>query len=422
MKTFMLGWEFPPLISGGLGTACYGLTKAMGKLGTDIIFVLPKAGKSQYSEHLTVFDTESDLLTQLPELKNVKFFSIHSHLRPYINPQTFRAAGQSSHSSMRFESLFSAAPGFSDHYGGDLYHQVMHYADRAGKIASTQQFDIIHAHDWMTFPAGAKIAKMAGKPFVAHVHSTEFDRSGDNVNQGVYEIERAGMHAADRIIAVSNFTRQKVINQYGISQEKIDVVYNGIDLSEPVPQHICDGEKIEKVVLFLGRVTMQKGPDYFVNVAKRVLDKRDNVKFIIAGKGDMTQRIINRSAELGIGHKVLFAGFVGGELVHRAYQMADLFVMPSVSEPFGIVPLEALRHRVPVIISKQSGISEILTNALKVDFWDIDEMANQIISVLKYPALHYCLSEYGRDEATRFTWDSAAACVHKVYEKMLVSA
>src|SRR3989339_1028565 len=414
MKTFMLGWEFPPLISGGLGTACYGLTKAMGKFGTDIIFVLPKAGKSHYTEHLTVFDTESDLLSQLPELKNVKFFAIHSNLRPYANPMTFKADGQSLHSSMRFESLFSTAPGFSDHYGGDLYNQVMHYADRASKIALTQEFDIIHAHDWMTFPAGAKIAQMAGKPFVAHVHSTEFDRSGDNVNQGVYDIERAGIHAADRIIAVSNFTRQKVINHYGVSPEKVDVVYNGIDLSEPVPQYVCGDEKIEKVVLFLGRVTMQKGPDYFVNVAKRVLDKMENVKFIIAGKGDMTQRIITRAAELGIGHKVLFAGFVGGEMVHRAYQMADLFVMPSVSEPFGLVPLEALRHRVPVIISKQSGISEILTNALKVDFWDIDEMANQIISVLKYPALHYCLSEYGRGEVARFTWDEAAVRVQKV--------
>src|SRR3989339_1814893 len=414
MKTFMLGWEFPPLISGGLGTACYGLTKAMGKLGTDIVFVLPKAGKTAYTEHLTVFDTESDLLAQFPELLNVKFFAIHSKLRPYVNPRTFEISGETSHSSTRFESLFSAMPEFSDHYGDDLYRQVMHYAHRAGKIASTQQFDVIHAHDWMTFHAGELISKTEGKPFVAHVHSTEFDRSGEHVNQDVYDIERAGMHAADRIITVSNFTRQKVINHYGISPEKIDVVYNGIDLSEPVPQHVCDNEKIDKVVLFLGRVTMQKGPDYFVNVAKRVLDKMENVKFIIAGKGDMTQRIITRAAELGIGHKVLFAGFVGGELVHKAYQMADLFVMPSVSEPFGLVPLEALRHRVPVIISKQSGISEILTNALKVDFWDIDEMANQIISVLRYPALHHCLSEYGRGEVARFTWDEAAVRVQKV--------
>ncbi|GAH90104.1 unnamed protein product, partial [marine sediment metagenome] len=248
-------------------------------------------------------------------------------------------------------------------------------------------FDIVHAHDWMTYPAGIAVSAISGKPLIVHVHSTEFDRSGENINQMIYDIERQGMEWADKVIAVSYFTRNIIISRYGISGEKVEVVYNGVERNGNWSLAETGIGKDERIVLFLGRITMQKGPEYFLQAAKKVLDVMDNVKFVMAGAGDMMHRAVEMAAELGIGQKVLFTGFLHGEDVQKIYKMADLYVMPSVSEPFGIAPLEALDNDVPVIISKQSGVSEVLMHALKVDFWDVDEIANKIIAVLKYPPL-----------------------------------
>jgi glycosyltransferase involved in cell wall biosynthesis len=265
---------------------------------------------------------------------------------------------------------------------------------------------------------------MSGKPLVVHVHSTEFDRSGEHVNQAIYDFERQGMHTADKVLAVSNYTRNLIIDRYSVPAEKIGVVYNGVDCdanqSYKPAQVRPDGD--DKIVLFLGRITMQKGPEYFLAAAKKVLEVMDNVKFIMAGAGDMLQHTVELAAQLGIGHKVLFAGFLHGEDVKKAYQMADLYVMPSVSEPFGIAPLEALHENVPVLISKQSGIAEALTHALKVDFWDINEMANKMISVLKHPPLHATLRKNGLFEAHKFRWEDSAAKVKSIYKNMLASA
>jgi len=289
------------------------------------------------------------------------------------------------------------------------------------RVAETEEFDVIHAHDWMTFPAGIAVAARSGKPLVVQVHSTEFDRSGEHVNQYVYDIERHGMHAAKTIIAVSNYTRNIIINRYGVPPEKVEVVYNGVEFNgrmdtsyqRPWP---------DKTVLFLGRVTMQKGPEYFLFAAKRVLEKLNDVKFVMAGDGDMLYRSIELAANLGIGHKVFFTRFLRGADVDRAYQMADLYVMPSVSEPFGIAPLEALQHNVPVLVSKTSGIAETFRNALKVDFWDINEMANKMVAVLKYPPLQEMLRIEGRKEALRFRWEDSAARVNEIYHKTLSMA
>ncbi|MHC4126545.1 MAG: glycosyltransferase family 4 protein [Planctomycetota bacterium] len=306
-------------------------------------------------------------------------------------------------------------------YGGDMYTEVYRYALLAAKVASQEQFDIVHAHDWMTYPAGIAVSAISGKPLIVHVHSTEFDRSGENVNQVIYDIERTGLHAADKIIAVSSYTRNLIISRYGVSEDKIEVVHNGVERSGNGNWALAETgiKKDEKIVLFLGRITMQKGPEYFLGAAKKVLEVMDNVKFVMAGSGDLMHQAVEMAAGLGIGHKVLFTGFLRGEDVQQIYKMADLYVMPSVSEPFGIAPLEALDNDVPVIISKQSGVSEVLTHALKVDFWDTTEIANKIVAVLKYPPLQMTLKNYGNYEVRKLRWkDSADKCA-RIYKETL---
>jgi len=307
----------------------------------------------------------------------------------------------------------------SGNYQGDVLSAAQQYAKLALRLCRTRKFDVIHAHDWMTYPAGMALARVTGKPLVVHIHSTEFDRSGEHVHQAVYDIERRGMHAAIRVIAVSELTKNIVTSRYAVDNTKVEVVYNGIESNE-TPR--LDGLKVragDKIVLFLGRITMQKGPEYFIAAAKRVLEKMDNMKFLVAGSGDMARRMIELAAEMGIGHKVLFTGFLRGKDVERVFQMADLYVMPSVSEPFGIAPLEALANGTPALISKQSGVSEVLTHALKVDFWDVDEMANKIVAVLRHPPLRQTLMEHGELDVRRLTWEGAAERCLQVYRSVI---
>ena len=307
-----------------------------------------------------------------------------------------------------------------EHYGGDMYAEIHRYAASAVRLAIEEDFDVIHAHDWMTYPAGIAVAAISGKPLVIHVHSTEFDRSGENVNQMIYDIERRGMHAAQKIIAVSYLTRNIILTRYGILGEKVEVIYNGVEQNgeNRMAFNKVGIRNDEKIVLFLGRITMQKGPEYFLMAARKVIEEIENVKFVMAGTGDMMHRIIEMAAQLGIGHKVLFTGFLRGDDVQKVYQMADLYVMPSVSEPFGIAPLEALNHDVPVLISKQSGVAEVLTHVLKVDFWDVNEMANKIVAVLKYPPLQLTLREHGNFEVRRLRWAGAAEKCLRVYREV----
>jgi glycosyltransferase involved in cell wall biosynthesis len=421
MKVFMLGWEFPPLISGGLGTACYGLVKAMSDSGTEIIFVLPKTGDFNRGRGVRMFSTEGYIRTgELSNFKNVRFRAISSTLRPYghsMNLEDFRREGNKDYT----HTWLCDPSNNVQIYGRDIYEQIHRYARKAEEIASLEDFDVIHAHDWMTYPAAVAVARASGKPLVTHVHSTEFDRSGENVNQIIYDIERQGMHTADRVVAVSNYTRNIVTNRYGLSPEKVEVVYNGVENNNGDYSRTASN-KPGKIVLFLGRMTMQKGPEYFIAAAKKVLDKINNVKFIMAGDGDMTTRMIEYAAWLGIGHKVFFTRFLRGADVDRAYRLADLYVMPSVSEPFGIAALEALRNDVPVLISKQSGVCEVLKNALKVDFWDINQMANKMAAVLKHAPLGETLRKNSRAETERFRWEDSAARVNKIYERLLACA
>lgn len=430
----MLGWEFPPFITGGLGTACYGLTKAMDELGVEVIFVLPKIVESQYTTHvklLTPAAKANPSSFTLSELKNVKFRTLDSPLQPYTTPDIYRQRIEETLRQKRKlhgSGITSASQIMGGmNYAGDMYAEIHRYAALVAELAKNEGFDIVHAHDWMTYPAGIVAAAISGKPLVVHVHSTEFDRSGEHVNQMIYNIERQGMERADRVVAVSHYTRSIIIGRYGISGDKVEVVHNGVERDNnnnndnDWPLTETGIQKDEKIVLFLGRITMQKGPEYFLMAAKKVLEVMDNVKFVMAGSGDLMHQTVEMAAGLGIGQKVLFTGFLRGEDVQRIYKMADLYVMPSVSEPFGIAPLEALNHDVPVIISKQSGVSEVLTHALKVDFWDVNEIANKIVAVLKYPPLQVTLRDYGGSEVRKLRWkDSAAKCI-RIYEEMLVS-
>ena len=435
MKVFMLGWEFPPFISGGLGTACYGLTKAMDRLNIKVTFVLPRMVESRYATHVKLLSPASlsnlgNISTsfQIDQMENVTFRTVNSLLQPYSTPGSYQQRfGESIGQDTKLfcgQSSFLAGPTGGFDYSGDMYSEVHRYARVASELAKHDEFDVIHAHDWMTYPAAIEVAKVSGRPLVVHVHSTEFDRSGENIHQMIYDIERAGMHAADKIIAVSYYTRNIIISRYGVSGDKVEVVHNGVERNGNRGFELSETgiEKDERLVLFLGRITMQKGPEYFLQAAKRVLEVMDDVKFVMAGSGDMMHRTIEMAAELGIGNKVLFTGFLCGDDVQRIYQAADLFVMPSVSEPFGLVPLEALDNDVPVIISKQSGVSEVLTHALKVDFWDIDEMANKIVAVLKHTPLRLTLQNQGNFEVRKLRWKDSAVKCGNIYEEMLVTA
>lgn len=429
IRVFMLGWEFPPFISGGLGTACYGLTRAMDQLGVKVTFVLPKTVESEYVTHVKLLSprsckTPGSRQSTDCDLTNVIFKTIASPLQAYATPESYNERLEE---SLRLraemgENQTGDDLGRGGDYGGDMYREIRRYATMAVRLARSEQFDVVHAHDWMTYPAGVAVAAVTGKPLVVHVHSTEFDRSGEHVNQVVYDIEREGMERAHKVITVSHYTRSIVISRYGISPEKVEVVYNGVERNGSWSVGEASIKREEKLVLFLGRITMQKGPEYFLHAAKKVLEVMDNVKFVMAGSGDLMYRSVELAAQLGIGHKVLFTGFLRGDDVRKIYQMADLYVMPSVSEPFGIAPLEALDNDVPVIISKQSGVSEVLRHALKVDFWDVNEMANKIVAVLRYPPLQMTLRNHGNFEVRKLRWKDAARQCASIYEQLLVPA
>lgn len=387
----MFGWELPPFNSGGLGVACYGLSKALSE-NTDVIFVLPQK-----------MNIDVDFL-KLMFAGNVKITTIDSPLVPYITPDQY----------MQLKDNISL-------YGTDLFKEVERYAQEARKIAAKEEFDVIHAHDWLSFGAGVAAKEVSGKPLVVQVHSTEYDRAGGNVNRKVFEIEKRGMQKADKIITVSNFTRDIVEKKYFIQPEVISVVHNRINADEYKVKknkffHIKKDGK--KVVLFAGRLTLQKGPDYFLEVARKTLKYRSNTLFVMAGSGDMERIIIERAAGMGISDKVLFTGFLRGEELSYLYSMADVFVMPSVSEPFGIVALESILNGTPVILSKQSGVSEVLKNAIKVDFWDVDEMVNNIVSLLRYSSLHQMLRTQGSQELKKFNWKTAAKDCEKIYKQL----
>lgn len=422
MKVLMFGWEFPPHISGGLGTACYGLTKALMKAGVDIVFVVPKTYGDEVSESIRLVNA-SDVTVDIQDIsfqeykEKIAYIEVNSTLVPYVNEEEYYQILENQRQGRKINEgiVFSEKFNFSGGYGQDLMQEVHRYALIGAAIARQSSFDIIHAHDWLTYQAGIEAKRISGKPLVVHMHATEFDRSGENVNSNVYDIEKRGMEHADIVVTVSNLTRQIVINRYGIAPEKVITVHNGVEPVEnnkyvDVPKNVK-----EKIVTFLGRITFQKGPEYFIEAAHKVLQRDRNVRFVMAGSGDMLNKMIRRVAQLNIADRFHFTGFLRGEDVDKMFGMSDVYVMPSVSEPFGISPLEAMRSNVPVIISKQSGVSEVLKHAVKVDFWDIDAMADAIYALLHYQSLPQMFANYGRKEVDNLKWDQAGEKVKSIY-------
>jgi glycosyltransferase involved in cell wall biosynthesis len=351
--------------------------------------------------------------------RKVTYIEVGSLLIPYVSPMEFsRLTDASEHDYTDIdESVFSSTFEFSGEYGENLAKEVARYALIGSRIAEIHEHDIIHAHDWLTYPAGISAKTISGKPLIVHVHATEFDRSGESINPYVFEVEKAGMEAADKVITVSNLTRNTVIERYGIHPDKVVTIHNAV-LDRETDWIATDKPIKEKIVTFLGRITFQKGPDYFVEAAHRVLQKDENVRFVMAGTGDMLHRMVRRVAELRIGHRFHFTGFLKGDEVFRMFSMSDVYVMPSVSEPFGISPLEAMRSQVPVIISKQSGVSEILNHAIKVDFWDIDAMADAIYALIHYQGISKLFIRYGKEEVENLKWDNVAALVIQEYNQL----
>jgi glycogen(starch) synthase len=400
MKLLMFGWEFPPFNSGGLGTACEGLTKALAKKNVHVTFVMPRKVDLNVDFMKVVYADDCDSF-----LDSKIFFN--SILNAYANEESYGF-------------LVSDEKKKGVIYGNDIYDEVMRYASVGAQIGKSEDFDVIHAHDWLTFKAALAAKKASGKFLVVQIHATEFDRTGDGtVNQRVYDIEKEGMEGADLVVTVSNFTKQKIVKHYGIPEEKIRVVHNSVDFENYTVEQLNNLSKNKKIVLFLGRLTLQKGPDYFVRAAKKVLEFYPKAIFVVAGSGDMERETIRQVAAMGLADKFIFAGFLRGENVKRAYQMADLYVMPSVSEPFGLTPLESMINGTPVLISKQSGVSEVIDNCLKTDFWDINDMANKIVSVLRYNELQKCLKSNGTEEVKKFSWEKPARRCVEIYEELL---
>ncbi len=424
MKVLMFGWEFPPHIAGGLGTACYGMTKGLAENGVEVLFVMPSASGDEDQSSVRIINA-SDVSCRMVSddidefLGKVSFLHIGSNMVPYVSPEEFPYVVEEERLRQKneFRIQFGSKYRFSGKYGKNLMEEVARYAAVGAEIAMENDFDVIHAHDWLTYFAGIAAKRVSGKPLVIHVHATEFDRSGENINTEVYGIEKRGMEEADRVITVSDLTRNIVINKYGIDPAKVVTVHNAVDFGGRDDMEVSRSVK-EKVVTFLGRITFQKGPEYFIEAAAKVLKSCDNVRFVMAGSGDMLARCVRHVAKLGIADRFHFTGFLRGADVQRMFALSDVYVMPSVSEPFGISPLEAMRTNVPSIISKQSGVAEVLKYAIKVDFWDINAMADAIYALINYPAMAAMAARCGMDEVNALKWTAAAARIKKVYESV----
>ncbi len=429
MRVLMFGWEFPPHIAGGLGTACYGIVKGLAYNGIQTMFVMPSASGDEDRSAADIINA-SEIPVEVSSTMNVddfldkvQFVHIGTNMVPYLDPAEFHSLVEEDRKRQvrDFSIHYGQTYKFSGKYGSNLMEEVARYAMVGGTIAMTHkgEFDVIHAHDWLTYMAGIAAKRLSGKPLVVHVHATSFDRSSDNnIDTRVYDIEKRGMEAADRVITVSDLTRNIVITKYGIDPSKVVTVHNAVDFSGRSEIQVERGVK-EKVVTFLGRITFQKGPEYFIEAAAKVLKKCKNVRFVMAGSGDMMNRSIRQVARLGISDRFHFTGFLRGAEVQKMFALSDVYVMPSVSEPFGISPLEAMRSGVPSVISRQSGAAEVLKYAFKVDFWDVDAMADEIYALLQYPALADFASKYGYDEVNTLKWNNAAAKIKSVYESVI---
>ncbi|MDR3137745.1 MAG: glycosyltransferase family 4 protein [Tannerellaceae bacterium] len=419
MKALMFGWEFPPHILGGLGTASYGLTRGMATQGDmEIVFCIPKPWGDEDQQFLRIVGMcNVPIVWRETNMEHVKWRleSFHTDPQKYFDYRDHIYADF----SYRYVNDLGCFE-FSGRYPDNLMEEIDNYSIVAGVVARTESYDVIHAHDWLTYPAGIHAKMVSGKPLIIHVHATDYDRSRGNVNPSVYGIEKNGMDYADHIITVSNLTRQTVIEKYHQHPDKVTTVHNAVEPLSSEILAIKDKRGVkDKVITFLGRITMQKGPEYFVEAAAKVLSKANNVRFVMAGSGDMTDKVIRLVASRHISDKFHFTGFMKGIQVYEVLKSSDAYVMPSVSEPFGISPLEAMQCGVPTIISKQSGCAEILEHAICVDYWDIEAMADAMYSIVTYPSMYRFLREEGKKEVDNIKWEYAGEKVRRIYEQVV---
>ena len=419
MKALMFGWEFPPHILGGLGTASYGLTRGMSmQEDMDITFVMPKPWGDEDQSFLKIIGANNTPIVW----RDVSFETVKTNLEKFMDPQEYFKLRDNIYADFNYIHTNNlGCIEFSGKYPDNLLEEINNYSIVAGVIARTYDFDIIHSHDWLTYPAGLHSKAVTGKPLILHVHATDFDRSRGDVNPVVYNIEKNGMDHADHIICVSNLTRKTVIEKYHQDPSKVSTVHNAV---EPLSPEILAIERItevpEKVVTFLGRITMQKGPEYFVDAATQVLKNTNHIRFVMAGSGDMMNKMIRLVADRGISDKFHFTGFLKGKQVYEILKSSDVYVMPSVSEPFGISPLEAMQCGVPSIISYQSGCAEILKNVIKTDYWDVDGMADAIYSICTYKGMEEFLRIEGKKEVDEIKWEYAGQKVRDIYNRFVL--
>ncbi len=411
MRVLMFGWEFPPYVSGGLGVACEGLVRGLLELSTEISLVLPRRVESS-APGLRILTAGGPSRAARPVARarrlRLKVRRVRTLLAPYLTEEAYED---------EFLAVSARAPRIPGIYGPNLHAEVLRYAEEGARIAARETFDVIHAHDWLTFMAGMRARRATGKPLVLHVHATEYDRSGNGDNGFVVGVERAGLAAADRVVAVSAYTADVLAARYGVPREKLRVVHNAIDPLGPRPRWtVAEGDPL---VLFAGRITWQKGPDYFVDAAARVAAEMPRVKFAVAGAGDRLRPMMQRVADAGLEDRFLFTGFLPADDLDRLYARADVYVMPSVSEPFGLTALEALQHGTPVIVSRTAGVSEVVRHVLRVQFGDVEDLASKILSVLMFPPLRDALSARGRAEVERLSWRESAWRCQTVYRELV---
>jgi glycosyltransferase involved in cell wall biosynthesis len=419
MKALMYGWEFPPHILGGLGTASFGLIRGLSlQEDMDITFVMPKPRGDEDRSFLKIIG-----VCHTPVVwRDVNYEYVAGRLsKSVLSPEKYYELRNHIYADFSYRHVDDlGCIEFSGKYPDNLLEEINNYSIVAGVIARTESYDIIHAHDWLTYPAGIHTKAVSGKPLVIHVHATDYDRSRGNVNPEVYHIEKDGMDHADHIITVSELTRRTVIEKYHQNPSKVTTVHNAVEPLSKEILSIPDKRGVQdKIVTFLGRITMQKGPEYFVEAAARVLQKAGGVRFVMAGSGDMMDKMIRLVAKRNISDRFHFTGFMKGKQVYEIFKASDVYVMPSVSEPFGISPLEAMQCGVPSIISKQSGCAEILDYAVKVDYWDIEALADAIYGLITYPALHTFLKEEGLCEVNSIKWEYAGQKVRRIYDRIL---
>lgn len=419
MKALMFGWEFPPHILGGLGTASYGLTKGMAEQGDmDITFVIPKPSGEEDTSFLRIIGAGNTPIVY----RDVAYDYVRERLLGKMTPELYYHLRDHIYADFNYRHTDDlGCIEFSGKYPDNLLEEINNYSIVAGVIARAEEIDIIHSHDWLTYPAGIHAKQITGKPLVVHVHATDFDRSRGNVNPTVFAIEMDGMNQADHIITVSELTRRTVIDKYHQDPRKVTTVHNAVTPLSPAILNLPDKRGVkDKVVTFLGRITMQKGCEYFVEAAARVLAKKpEGVRFIMAGSGDKMDEMISLAAKYNIADRLHFTGFMKGQQVYEVFRSSDVYVMPSVSEPFGISPLEAMQCGVPSIISYQSGCAEILNYAVKVDYWDVEAMADAIYALITYPEMHAYLREEGLREVNSLTWEDAGRKVRAIYDALI---